>query len=265
MDELELIRLLEEDMRKDISSIDLTPEQEEDITCAEVKGWYLETEKLIRVLGNILSVPMTQAINQLRYAGHHVLKAVTDGEVSKPNLIEAYKHCKRATYDALDFYVYRLNEIYRVVMPGLDGHDAIELEKLLREHIELINSARVNNSSRIKYYEKVHSGLIHGLTLVGKVNDILRKSGISRDSFVMNSAIVNENNVLKQHIVDLKNENETLEKKMETRFNKFVFFVSLVIALAPIIGLMVANALIPTSHSVSVKTEKQLELHHSCK
>jgi len=74
----DLIKLLEAEMLEDISSIDKNPENEISITAKDVKDWYFEAEKVIRVLGNILAVPMNQAINQLRYAGHHVLKAQTD-------------------------------------------------------------------------------------------------------------------------------------------------------------------------------------------
>lgn len=100
-----LIRLLEEDARADVREMDIPPEQEDHIQLSQVRNWYLETEKLIRVLANVLPSTMAQPINQLRYAGHHVLKAVTAPEQDasyRANVVEAFKHCKRAYYDALD-------------------------------------------------------------------------------------------------------------------------------------------------------------------
>lgn len=96
------------------------PTDEANITVDNIKDWYFETEKIIRVLANILSVPMIQAINQLRYAGHHILKAQTNKDATQTNLIEAFKHCKRAVYDALDFYAYTLNDKYQVLIPCLE-------------------------------------------------------------------------------------------------------------------------------------------------
>ncbi|MBC8386229.1 MAG: hypothetical protein H8E09_00135 [Gammaproteobacteria bacterium] len=149
MENSELISLLEKEMQEDIASIDIPADEENNITIGNIKEWYFEAEKVTRVLGNILSVPMNQAVNQLRYAGHHILKAQTDKKAAKPNLIEAFKHCKRAVYDALDFYVYTLNERYRILMPYLDSQNAIKLERVLHEHIKEIHIARSENGNRI--------------------------------------------------------------------------------------------------------------------
>ncbi len=94
--EQHLIQRLEKDAQADVRDIDVPPEQENQIQMAQVRDWYLETEKLIRVLANILPSTMSQPINQLRYAGHHILKAVTASEQEasyRVNVIEAFKHC----------------------------------------------------------------------------------------------------------------------------------------------------------------------------
>lgn len=73
--ESQLISLLENEAQADLSSLDLPSLNEAEIKLQHVRTWYFETEKLIRVLGNILPSSMAQPINQLRYAGHHILKA----------------------------------------------------------------------------------------------------------------------------------------------------------------------------------------------
>jgi len=62
-------------MNSDIREIDIPSEKENEIDVTRVNEWYTETEKLIRVIGNQFTVPMSQAINQLRYAGHHILRS----------------------------------------------------------------------------------------------------------------------------------------------------------------------------------------------
>ncbi|WP_044408326.1 hypothetical protein [Thiomicrospira microaerophila] len=51
--------------------------------------------------------------------GHHILKVQTDDDCKQANLVEAYKHCIRAYYDAIDLYVYHLSETYRDKLPFL--------------------------------------------------------------------------------------------------------------------------------------------------
>ncbi|PLA73426.1 hypothetical protein CYQ88_11305, partial [Hydrogenovibrio sp. SC-1] len=104
----QLIELIESQALEDIKTINVSSEKEDEIDFSTINIWYLETEKLIRILANILPSTMAQPINQLRYAGHHILKAALDGvepQTKKANLIEAYKHCKRGYYDAIDLYV----------------------------------------------------------------------------------------------------------------------------------------------------------------
>jgi hypothetical protein len=75
-------------------------DSDSEITLEDVKVWFFETEKLIRITANLsLEVTSQQGINQLRYAAHHILKSN-----KQEDTIEAYKHCKRAYYDTLDLF-----------------------------------------------------------------------------------------------------------------------------------------------------------------
>jgi hypothetical protein len=105
MNQSDLISALEKEMADDVAAIDV-PAEEKRIDLEMVREWYFEAEQVLGLVGNLLSVPMYQAINQLRYAGHYALRAGTDPFVSRQNHVEALKHCKRALYDALDFYVF---------------------------------------------------------------------------------------------------------------------------------------------------------------
>lgn len=134
----DLISLLEKESQANLNELDQPSINENEINIENVKTWYFETEKLIRVLGNILPSSMAQPINQLRYAGHHILKAQTDNTAKQSNLIEAYKHCKRAYYDAIDLYVYHTSEAYRDKLAFLPVEQSRELAIKTQIHLQSI-------------------------------------------------------------------------------------------------------------------------------
>lgn len=177
-----LIDDLEKEMLADISGISVP---DEEVSLDTVKVWYIETEKLIRVLANLLPATMAQPINQLRYAGHHIIKISTltsDKEVcvdDHSNIIEAYKHCKRAFYDSLDLYVYHLGDVFRTKLAVLPSSSDVsevttKIETHLKSHIEM----RDKSENRIDYYEEVNKSLIEGLSLITEVDDLCRKNKI---------------------------------------------------------------------------------------
>jgi hypothetical protein len=247
-----LISLLEQEMRRDLEEINLSAEDESLITAATVSDWYIEAEKLIRVLANILTVPMHQAINQLRYAGHHIVKVqLSKCETEKHrNLIEAYKHCKRAVYDALDFYVYRLNEYYRDLMPILNSQDAIKAEGILKLHIQEINQCRIKCDVQISYYNGIQDTLIKGLRLVEQLNEIQRESGVTEQLFQEKGVLVREINLLKTHVKFLQDD---ITKRTEDS-NKSGYLIALLMALILAGGTffgLVADAFLPSYHEVT--------------
>ena len=62
MENNKLIALLEKEMHEDIASLNIPQDDENNINIKDIKAWYFEAEKLIRVLGNVLSVPMHHRI-----------------------------------------------------------------------------------------------------------------------------------------------------------------------------------------------------------
>lgn len=247
----QLIDLLESEMLDDIKKIDVAAENEGRINYELVKDWYFETEKLIRVIGNIFTVPLSQAINQLRYAGHHILKAnlAITPEIRQQNIIEAYKHCKRAYYDAIDFYVYTLNEEYRVLLPYLDNQSASKIERIIREHLQDIHQFRLNSQGRIDYYRDVQKTIIRGLQVIESLNEIQRETGVSKRILLGKQTLIEENDLLKKHLSNLKSQVVNLTDRLNSRAYYVALVITIIIALATSVGL-IADAFLTSKHEV---------------
>ena len=69
----------------------------------EIRRLYDEADSLAREVGELRSEVQIPAINELRYAGHHALQAITDdGAVDIEVLASAKSHCQRAMYEAAE-------------------------------------------------------------------------------------------------------------------------------------------------------------------
>ena len=68
----------------------------------EVRSLYSKAEAAIKLYERIGLDNLTIPLNELRYAGQHILRAETEAnaEESKEDLFKAYRHCERALYDA---------------------------------------------------------------------------------------------------------------------------------------------------------------------
>ncbi|MEY8213015.1 MAG: hypothetical protein RPR97_00890 [Colwellia sp.] len=253
----ELIKLLEVEMLTDIRDINVSAKDEQKVDFLLVHEWYVETEKLIRVIGNLFTVPLSQSINQLRYAGHHILKTSidkNDSDRQKQNLIEAYKHCKRAYYDALDFYAYKLSEDYRVLLPYLDTQSASKLERSLREHLQEIQTGRLESKERIEYYYKVQKTVIKGLEVIESLNEIQRETGVSRKLYIGKKTLLEENSSLEKRLSILEVENKTLTQKLEGKLYGLSLTIAFLLAIGTAIGL-IADAFLTSNHSVVIVNE----------
>lgn len=76
----------------------------DDVTFKTAQALYARAEDAIKRYERITLSVLTPAINQLRYAGHHLCEAGVsdDGEVQKQLLYKVCQHCERAYYDALE-------------------------------------------------------------------------------------------------------------------------------------------------------------------
>lgn len=229
--ESQLISLLENEALADLNSLDLPTINEAEIKLKHVSAWYFETEKLIRVLGNVLPSSMAQPINQLRYAGHHILKAQPDDDGKQSNLVEAYKHCKRAYYDAIDLYVYHLAETYRDKLSFLPAEQSSKLVSEVQEHLQRVQDARFDSLARIHYYSKVREDLISGLKLVQSVNNQLQASGVAHAVLEDRGHLLKQNQLLRSKI-------DTELKAAEKRFNKWMVGITIFIVAATCFGLL---------------------------
>ena len=69
----------------------------------EIRRLYNQADSLAREVGELRSEIQIPAINELRYAGHHVLLAITDdGTVDMEAFGKAKSHCERAMYEAAE-------------------------------------------------------------------------------------------------------------------------------------------------------------------
>ncbi|WP_323685386.1 hypothetical protein [Lamprobacter sp.] len=230
-----LISLLEEEARADVRDMDRAPELEDQIQLVHVQGWYLETEKLIRVLANVLPSTMAQPINQLRYAGHHVLKAVTAPErdaAYRANVVEAFKHCKRAYYDALDLYVYHMAEAYRDKLSFLpDPTTTKTLARELAAFLERIGAARLRAHARIDYYAEIQADITAGLAVIARVNEAMAAAGVTAEIVRERAALAQENRQLRDQI-------DNKLRVAATKFNVLAVLLAFVIALTTAVGLL---------------------------
>ena len=69
----------------------------------EIRRLYDLADQFAREVGEMRSQVMIPAINELRYAGHHVLQSISDeGVVDIEEFGQAESHCKRAMYEAAE-------------------------------------------------------------------------------------------------------------------------------------------------------------------
>ena len=69
---------------------------------SDIKGIYEEAEAALKRYERISLSNLAPALNELRYAGHHLLEAsgASDEEEAARHLTRAKAHCERAKFDA---------------------------------------------------------------------------------------------------------------------------------------------------------------------
>lgn len=236
----ELISLSEAEMAISLSSMDVSKLDEDSINIELVYSWYIRAEKIIRVLANTFSFPLHQSINQLRYAGHHILKYnISDNKENNAELVEAFKHCKRSVYDALDAYMYKLAEVYRIILPYLTESRAIKIEHLVYKHLREVQKARNDADSRIEYYDAVNQKLLDGLGLIEELNQIQRDSGFTDQIYREKKELImgaykatRKSEQAKARLEQFKLENQRLQLDAEKQARKKSNGISIVIGVA---------------------------------
>jgi len=255
----QLIDLLESEMRKSILEINVESKDEGKIDLKRVNQWYIETEKTVRVIDSVLITTSYPAINQLRYAGHHILKAnLLDDDVARErNLVEAYKHCKRAYFDALDSYKLCLGQLYKNICPYLISTEQIKIERTIRDHLIQIDQERLKYKDRISFYDSIQSMLIDGLRLIEQLNQTQRESESMHLFLDEHKDVFTENVQLKNDIANLNSENRSLEAKINGSGFIFSIVLAISIGLGTFLGLW-ADAFMTSNLKVEVVTDESL-------
>ncbi|MBR3222031.1 MAG: hypothetical protein IKF72_07315 [Kiritimatiellae bacterium] len=115
----------------------------------EVRSLYSKAEAAIKLYERIGLDNLTIPLNELRYAGQHILRAEIEAnaEESKEDLFKAYRHCERALYDAKEATILCLLETvasfreydvtadeFETVLPG--WREILKRASLARRFIE---------------------------------------------------------------------------------------------------------------------------------
>ena len=94
-----------------------------------------------------------------------------DMDEVQSNLIEAYKHCKRGYFDALDLFVYETNRIFQGRVISIE--DTQIKERLVDELLSLINSIneqRLSSKTRVEYYRFLQDELVKAQSIFAEIN-----------------------------------------------------------------------------------------------
>lgn len=128
----------------------------------DVRELYRSAEHLIKVVEDRRGELVIPAINELRYAGFHVLQGLSADEADpEEQFRRARRHCQRAGYDAVDGgIVYCLDQISkfkgdyrRLVIPQIVPRYPDLMQRAQRAK-DFIDGVRAENKSREAYYEE---------------------------------------------------------------------------------------------------------------
>jgi len=161
------------------------------LTYEALRAAYQEAEDAIHELGLDTGEGVElAAVNQLRYAGNHVLRSVLAQEGGRnaerdEEMQRALRHCERALYDAYDAAVFfRLAQFqqfqhdYRAVpvTEVIPTYPDIRLQ--VRKARDLLRTARSSADSRGDFYRQVreiHATLAESMDLLDEAREELNK------------------------------------------------------------------------------------------
>ena len=141
--------------------MDVPPEYADQIH--EICNLYNTAEMDLKNVGRIKDTLIITGVNQLRYAGQHLSRALVaaDSAKVKDNLISATKHAKRAIFDvndsAIHFYLTRIDHIRTKDFPRVDFSSIVdqygEIKNVIRKAREHIEITEESQSDREQYYK----------------------------------------------------------------------------------------------------------------
>ena len=131
-----------------------------------LRSLYKQAEDAIHNLGIEGSGTDILAINELRYAGHHLLNALTsEKENDKEEQFSRFtRHCERALYEAYDCSIYyhlvqfqKFKIDFAKVTISDVIPDFLEVEMTMRKCKKFLEQARSGSEKREDYYKEAKS------------------------------------------------------------------------------------------------------------
>ena len=176
-------------------------------------------ERILKVTENISGQVAIPAINELRYAGFHVLKGLsaTDPEITEKELFKAKDHCERAAYDAAAAGLVVVAESIRVFQ---------------LQYRDIVISDVVNNIADIR-------------ARVDEAEKILADGESSAEQLDVEKIVSlldslrSDVTTLDQHAPDLQA--KLRERTMATK--RFIFMLIATVAVAPVVAVILSHLL----------------------
>lgn len=111
------------------------------LSSSSIKKFYEEAEDALKRYERISLVNLAPALNELRYAGHHLLEADSTGKEEEKalHLTRAKAHCERAKYDAKEATIISLLECVADLRDL--GISADEMRQFIPDWDDLIDRA----------------------------------------------------------------------------------------------------------------------------
>lgn len=121
---------------------------------AELRAAYAVADALAKEVFEFCDEVAIPALNELRYAGHHLLRALRDdgGIADREQLRKALSHCQRSQYEAAEAAIAhalgligKFQEDYKMVPIGQAVPDYPSIQKTVRAAQELAGRPRSND------------------------------------------------------------------------------------------------------------------------
>jgi hypothetical protein len=241
--------------------------------------WFFETEKLIRTTANLsLEVTSQQAINQLRYAAHHILKSDKQEDVieaykyvfllfldynkiwSSPSsllnkplstyfhlfapkilLIILNKHVVSASI-TLDLFILTLNDRFVTSLVYVENSEKrTNIAEKLKKILIKIQTERFKVQTRVEYYDSIQSQLIESLNLL---EELSLAASISSDTQEQElQKVIDENEQLRNHNNKLENDVEKHIQEQSAKITKNSYWFAIVLTILTPVGLLFQGSL----------------------
>lgn len=132
------------------------PRQDLERLCA----LFAEAERETKRVEDLRDELATAAVNELRYAGYHITKALlATGDEQAEQILRAERHCQRAIYDAVDAgMTYVLEQVkqfqqdYSSLPIGQFIPNYPDLRRKVRHAKQLVDEARATGEDRDAFY-----------------------------------------------------------------------------------------------------------------